>query len=57
MAIGEGLRQNHTVLGIHMLGNEAIVDALGFVQPSSGEEFDYNVKSHIFTRIKRKLTH
>jgi len=25
--IGEGLKENHTILGIHMLGNEAITDA------------------------------
>ena len=31
--IGEGLKHNHTILGIHMMGNEAKVDELGFVTP------------------------
>ena len=31
LSIGEGLKENHTILGLHMLGNEAEVDALGFV--------------------------
>ncbi len=25
--IAEGLKENHTILGIHMLGNEAMTDA------------------------------
>ena len=29
--INEGLTHNHTILGIHMIGNEAATDALGFV--------------------------
>lgn len=31
--LGEGLKENHSILGIHMLGNEAKVDQLGFVDP------------------------
>ena len=52
--IGEGLKENHTILGIHMLGNEAITDAQGFVIPNDDKSYDES-KNHIFTRIKRKL--
>lgn len=31
--IGDGLRENHTLIGFHCEGNNATVDALGFVQP------------------------
>ena len=31
--IGEGLKDNHTILGLHMQGNDARVDSLGFVTP------------------------
>jgi len=27
------LKENHTLLGIHIRGNAAIVDSLGFIQP------------------------
>ena len=29
----EGLIQNHSILGIHMIGNKGTIDALGFVKP------------------------
>ena len=32
--LNEGLIHNHSILGIHMLGNEAEVDAQGFIRPS-----------------------
>lgn len=35
-----------------MLGNEAVIDALGFVSPAENK-FDES-KNHVFTRIKRK---
>lgn len=31
--IGEGLRSNHTILGLHVKGNVAQVDARGFITP------------------------
>jgi hypothetical protein len=31
--IAEGLKENHSILGIHMMGNEATTDAFGFVTP------------------------
>jgi len=30
--INEGLSENHTILGIHMAGNEGETDALGFIK-------------------------
>ena len=42
MAIGDGLRENHTMLGFHVEGNNATIDSLGFVMPSlssKGERF------------------
>lgn len=32
-AIGDGLRENHTLLGCHIEGNSAKMDSLGFVSP------------------------
>ena len=32
-AIGDGLRENHTLLGCHIEGNSAKMDGLGFVCP------------------------
>jgi Ran GTPase-activating protein (RanGAP) involved in mRNA processing and transport len=34
MQIGAGLAQNQTLLGIHMIGNQCSIDALGFIKPS-----------------------
>ena len=31
--IAEGFCKNHTILGIHLAGNKADVDSLGFIQP------------------------
>ena len=31
--MGEGLKDNHSLLGIHMIGNEAEIDSLGFANP------------------------
>ena len=33
VVIGDGLRENHTLLGLHIDGNKAKVDTLGFVKP------------------------
>ena len=32
--IAEGLKDNHTILGLHFVGNDGDVDAKGFVNPS-----------------------
>jgi hypothetical protein len=49
--IGEGLKSNHTLLGIHLMGNEAKVDELGFVMPEKTMD---SASFHVFTRIPRK---
>ena len=33
IAIGDGLRENHSLFGCHIEGNNARMDALGFVYP------------------------
>jgi len=49
--IGEGLKSNHTLLGIHLMGNEAKVDELGFVMPEKTMD---SASFHVFTRIPCK---
>ena len=34
IAIGDGLRENHSLLGLHIKGNGAKLDGLGFVCPT-----------------------
>ena len=47
--ISKGVSKNHAIMGIHMGGNDAAVDSLGFVKPDMGY---HKVKtSHIFNRI------
>jgi len=49
--IGEGLKDNHTILGLHMMGNELQTDALGFLYVE-----DKDVSNlHIMSRIQRNL--
>jgi len=54
ISAAEGLKENHTLLGIHMVGNEATTDALGFIVPSRSEGKLQDAKAHVFTRIKSK---
>lgn len=49
--IAEGLKENHTILGIHMLGNEATTDAMGFIVPCRSPDKLEDGKCHVFTRI------
>lgn len=46
--IAEGLKQNHTILGIHMAGNAGSIDVLGYLNPEKDNELGL---CHIFTRI------
>ena len=47
----EGLKQNHTILGLHMMGNKMNVDSLGFLR-----EDDMLVSStHVVPRIENSL--
>lgn len=43
--IAEGLKENNTCLGLHMRGNEALVDAWGFLQPV--KEFGFLAADHL----------
>ena len=53
----KGLDQNHSLLGLHLAGNEGTVDALGFINPfdADGTQVE-NVGVHsIMTRIQPNL--
>mmetsp|Transcript_30830 Transcript_30830/g.30481 ORF Transcript_30830/g.30481 Transcript_30830/m.30481 type:complete len:118 (-) Transcript_30830:539-892(-) len=50
--IGQGLSENHDLLGIHMLGNDCYIDSRGFIIPTA-----YSGKieqGHFFHRILGK---
>ena len=46
--IGEALKRNHTIFGLHLMGNDAKIDELGFVSP---EKVLDHASFHVFTRI------
>ncbi len=48
--LGEGLKENHSILGLHMIGNEGAVDVLGYINPEPTPNLGL---SHVFTRIDR----
>jgi len=50
-AIQEGLQENHTLLGLHMVGNEVNTDAQGFVKDENQDPW----VSHIISRLKPTL--
>jgi len=51
--LNEGLMKNHSILGIHMLGNEAEVDGHGFIRPK-----ELNIPlCQIYTRLEPTLDH
>ena len=47
----EGLEHNHSILGLHMLGNACNTDALGFIKADNS----HPGASHIITRISSDL--
>lgn len=49
--IAEGLRANHTILGIHLIGNEGEVDANGFVVQNEAVSFGFLGRNQIMNRI------
>jgi hypothetical protein len=55
--MNEGLKENHTLLGIHMIGNEVTTDSLGFfsINEIKGESDNNCSISHILSRISPKL--
>lgn len=50
--MNEGLKENHTILGLHMVGNKMNVDSLGFLRP---DEL-LPSSSHLAPRIDNNLT-
>ena len=49
--MSDGLKENHTILGLHMLGNQKNTDAFGYMtvrETNPGA-------SHIMTRLKPSL--
>lgn len=51
--IAEGLKSNHTILGIHIMGNEAEIDNKGFVEADNEKVFFQNrlLGPQLMTRI------
>lgn len=47
--LGQSLRSNHTLLGIHVGGNDMKVDGYGFILPTAKMNDPYN--AHLFTRM------
>jgi hypothetical protein len=46
--IAEGLKENHSLIGLHIAGNECILDSKGFVIPVKETQLELG---HFFTRI------
>lgn len=40
--LNEGLKSNHKIMGIHLLGNKGKVDGLGFLEPDSDQDILMN---------------
>lgn len=53
ISIDEGLSKNHTILGIHMLGNKGKIDTLGFIDAEN--DCDTAI-THIHTRLSPDLS-
>ena len=54
--ISEHIKHNHTILGIHVDGNNMYTDGFGFVYPINKSEYkeDHFAKSQIFYRISEE---
>lgn len=50
--ISDGLQSNHTILGIHLIGNEAEVDTKGFVKADKDISLTH---ASLYTRIAPTL--
>jgi hypothetical protein len=53
-AMADGLKENHTLLGIHTVGNHAEVDHLGFMSVNYDDKSDQVLEMHHFARLPRK---
>ena len=50
--LGNGLSRNHVLMGLHMGGNQQVVDPRGFLQGADSCDKEAAVaQSHIFTRV------
>ena len=47
--LSEGLRRNHDLLGIHLMGNEGFIDSQGFLVPTN--QTMHFEQSHLFKRL------
>jgi len=52
--MASGLKSNHTILGIHLMGNEGDTDTQGFVKINKNAK-DEVAKSHVYTRIRPSM--
>ena len=50
--MAEGLKLNHTILGIHMVGNNFDTDPKGFIRPNADSNFSTAI---IMTKILPRL--
>lgn len=53
--VAEGLRSNHTILGVHVEGNEGVQDAMGFLQPDSRRRKD--IDGHLSPRMMSRVAY
>lgn len=50
-----GLKDNHSILGIHMIGNECEINALGFMKPYDYYETDTKDRTSVHVKISPHL--
>lgn len=56
LVMNEGLKENHSIMGLHLLGNEVLPDSLGFVSASEeGSSVNDVSSAHVMTRISSTL--
>ena len=55
-AISEHIKSNHTILGMHVDGNDMYTDCLGFIYPLEKSDYkhDHFAKSHLFYRLSNE---
>jgi hypothetical protein len=54
--LAKGFAENHTLLGIHMAGNNAHVDSYGFIVPAGEGRFIESMTAHVFVPINARPT-
>lgn len=43
--MNEGLKENHSILGLHLIGNELGIDSLGFISDKNGNQASIEVRN------------